>query len=152
MIVQMDVSEPLETRTELEGDACEALSRLWFSRKPVLMELSRELDLFPPQIMVVQTLDQPKPMGEVADFLGCNSSNLTGITDRLEDRGLVQRTLDPDDRRVRLLVLTDEGREARLKVVAALRKPLDTIGRLDDDELATLTRLLDKLDPDLPSD
>ena len=76
----MTAGETLETRRELEGDAWEALSRLWFSRKPVLMELARELDLFPPQIMVIQNLDRPKPMREVAEYLSCNSSNLTGIS------------------------------------------------------------------------
>ena len=48
-------------------------------------------------------------MREVATYLACNSSNLTGITDRLEDRKLVQRTADPNDRRIKLLVLTPEG-------------------------------------------
>jgi len=142
----MTVSEASETRRELEGDAWEALSRLWFSRKPVLMELARELDLFPPQIMVIQTLDEPKPMRQVADFLSCNSSNLTGITDRLEERGLVRRTLDPDDRRVRLLVLTDEGRKVRRRIKDHLRSPSQSMEGLTDEELETLIRLLSKLD------
>ena len=146
MMAQMPVSDSLETRRELEGDAWEALSRLWFSRKPVLMELSRELDLFPPQIMVIQTLDEPKPMRQVAEFLSCNSSNLTGITDRLEERGLVKRTLDPDDRRVRLLVLTDEGRKVQGRIREYLREPSDSMKALEDDELETLIRLLAKLD------
>lgn len=142
----------MKSRPELEGDAWEALSRLWFSRKPVLMELARELDLFPPQIMVIQTLDQPKPMRAVADFLSCNSSNLTGITDRLESRGLVQRTLDPNDRRVRLLVLTDEGREMQSRIREALREPHVTMGSLSDEELTTLTDLLAKLEPETQED
>jgi len=145
-MVQMTVSQSLETRRELEGDAWEALSRLWFSRKPVLMELARELDLFPPQIMVIQSLTEPKPMRQVADFLSCNSSNLTGITDRLEERGLVQRTLDPDDRRVRLLVLTDEGRGVQRRIKDFLREPSDSMEALTDEEVETLIRLLAKLD------
>ena len=143
----MTAGETLETRRELEGDAWEALSRLWFSRKPVLMELARELDLFPPQIMVIQNLDRPKPMREVAEYPSCNSSNLTGITDRLEERGLVKRTLDPDDRRVRLLVLTAKGRKVQGRVNAFLRQPPLSMEALDNEELETLTRLLAKLDP-----
>lgn len=145
-MVQMTAGQALESRRELEGDVWEGLSRLWFSRKPVLMELARELDLFPPQIMVIQTLDEPKPMRQVAEFLSCNSSNLTGITDRLEERGLVKRTLDPDDRRVRLLVLTDEGRKVQDRIRAHLRAPSDAMGSLEDEELETLIRLLAKLD------
>jgi len=146
MIQQMTASDSLDTRRELEGDAWEALSRLWFSRKPVLMELARELDLFPPQIMVIQTLDEPKPMRQVAEFLSCNSSNLTGITDRLEERGLVRRELDPDDRRVRLLVLTDEGRAVQRRIKDFLRAPSESMEGLSDEELRTLIRLLAKLD------
>lgn len=146
MMVQMTISEPLGTRRDLEGDAWEALSHLWFSRKPILMELARELDLFPPQIMVIQTLDEPKPMRQVADFLSCNSSNLTGITDRLEERGLVQRTLDPEDRRVRLLVLTEEGRKVQRRIRDFLREPPASMATLTDEELESLIRLLSKLD------
>lgn len=148
MILQMPVSEAHETRRELEGDLWETFSRIWFSRKSVLMELGRELDLFPPQVMVIQTLDRPKPMREVADFLSCNSSNLTGITDRLEERGLVQRTSDPDDRRVRLLVLTDEGREIQARIKEHLRRPHPSMESLSDEELMTLDRLLTKLESD----
>jgi DNA-binding MarR family transcriptional regulator len=48
-------------------------------------------------------------MGELADVLSCDASNVTGIVDRLESRGLVERQVVPDDRRVKRLVLTDEG-------------------------------------------
>jgi hypothetical protein len=73
-----------KTRSARETRAWQQLGDLWFSQKPVMMAICREFDLFPPQIMVLRTLDRPKPMREVADFLSCNSSNLTGITDRLE--------------------------------------------------------------------
>jgi DNA-binding MarR family transcriptional regulator len=147
MLVQMTISEPLETRNELEGDVWEAMARLWFSRKPVFRELARELDLVPPQIMVIQNLDRPKPMRDVAEHLSCNNSNLTAITDRLEERGLVQRTLDPDDRRVRLLVLTDEGREIQRRVMEFLRQPPVSMDSLSEEELESLIRLLAKMEP-----
>ncbi|MDQ5894424.1 MAG: hypothetical protein QG596_685 [Actinomycetota bacterium] len=146
----MTVSQPLETRRDLEGEAWETLGSLWITQRPVLMELARKLDLFPPQIMVIQSLDQPRPMSQVADFLSCNSSNLTGIADRLESRGLVQRTPDPDDRRVRLLVLTDEGRKVQRKVNKVLRKPPAAMKSLSEDELITLAELLGKLEARIP--
>ena len=57
-------------------------------------------------------------MVALAKFLGCHDSNVTGLVDRLEARGLVERQHDPADRRVKLIALTAEGiafREAALK-------------------------------------
>ncbi|MCB0856504.1 MAG: winged helix-turn-helix transcriptional regulator [Solirubrobacterales bacterium] len=132
-------------RAAAESEAWGRITDLWFGSRQTLMETCRELDLFPPQIMVLRTLDEPKPMREVAGDLACNSSNLTGITDRLEDRDLVRRERDPDDRRVNLLVLTDEGQRLRRRVMKRLDKPVDSMSALSDEELAELTRLLEKI-------
>ena len=74
-------------------------------------ECSAEFDLSPQQAKAFRELRQPLSMGELADRLLCDASNVTGIVDRLEARGLVERQADPDDRRVKRLVLTDAGRE-----------------------------------------
>jgi len=91
-------------------------------------------------------------MRDVAEHLSCNNSNLTAITDRLEERGLVQRTLDPDDRRVRLLVLTDEGREVQRQVMEFLRRPPISMDSLSEEELETLIHLLAKMAPSADED
>ena len=49
-------------------------------------------------------------MRKLAQKLKCEPSNVTGIVDRLEARGLVERRPDPADRRVKLAAATDEGR------------------------------------------
>ena len=133
------------TRGEKETRAWQLLGQLWFSQKPVMMAICREFDLFPPQIMVLRTLDRPKPMREVADYLACKSSNLTGITDRLEDRNLVRRTADPNDRRIKLLVLTPDGEKVRKKVVTRLETPPESLSALSDRDLRDLSRILAKL-------
>ncbi|MEA2828573.1 MAG: MarR family transcriptional regulator, organic hydroperoxide resistance regulator [Actinomycetota bacterium] len=72
---------------------------------------SAEFDFSGQQAKAFHELGEPRSMGELADRLFCDASNVTGIVDRLEARGLVERQADPDDRRVRRLVLTDAGRE-----------------------------------------
>lgn len=136
--------EPGAERTRLaaESQAWSLLGDLWFSQKPLLMEVCRDFDLFPPQIMVLRTLDRPKPMREVAGFLACNSSNLTGITDRLEERQLVQRTADPADRRIKLLVLTPEGQQVRREVLDRLGTPPAAMSDLSDEDVENLNRIL----------
>src|SRR5216117_4526079 len=52
------------------------------------------------------------PLGQLAERLACVKSNVTQLVDRLEADGLVTRSHDRGDRRSRLAVLTDKGREA----------------------------------------
>src|SRR5690348_9705670 len=63
----------------------------------------------------------PTPMRRLAQQLKCEPSNVTGIVDRLESRGLVERRLDPADRRVKLAAATEEG----LDTAQRLRGSLD---------------------------
>lgn len=135
-------------RFEIESEAWQLLGDLWFRQKPVMMSICRDFDLFPPQIMVLRTLDRPRPMREVAGHLACNSSNLTGITDRLEDRKLVERTADPSDRRVKLLVLTPEGEKLREQVLNRLNDPPESMANLSDDDLVQLSAILAKFNGD----
>ncbi len=70
-----------------------------------------EFDLTPALAKALDELEpgQPVPMRELAQRLGCDPSNLTGLIDRLEARGAVQRRPDSNDRRVKALALTEEG-------------------------------------------
>ncbi|GAA0947426.1 MarR family winged helix-turn-helix transcriptional regulator [Pseudonocardia zijingensis] len=89
--------------------------------------------------------DEPPPsMKVMAERLYCNASNLTFITNQLADRGLVERIVDPDNRRSRLLVLTAEGRRVRDELVrTALEKT--PLAVLSDDELRQLSTLLHRV-------
>ena len=56
----------------------------------------------------------------LARTIGFDTSTITGVIDRLESRGMMQRDASPGDRRVRLLTLTDSGRELLLAVQPAV--------------------------------
>ena len=81
-------------------------------------------------------------MGELAKILACDSSNVTGITDRLEERGLVRRTSADHDRRVKLLVLTDEGERMREEITKRLAEPPPEIAALPEADQETLRDIL----------
>jgi DNA-binding MarR family transcriptional regulator len=86
------------------------------------------------------------PLGQLAERLSCVKSNVTQLVDRLEADGLVSRAADPNDRRSRLAVLTDAGREAYAKgrkIQVDAEEAL--FGALTADESATLHTLLAKL-------
>jgi DNA-binding MarR family transcriptional regulator len=52
------------------------------------------------------------PLGQLAERLACVKSNVTQLVDRLEADGFVMRAPDPGDRRSRLAVITEQGRQA----------------------------------------
>ena len=85
-------------------------------------------------------------MRDLAESLGCDASNLTGIADRLERRGLMVRRVDSQDRRIKNLVLTDEGFRVAEAVWAAAASTT-AIVNLPAAVKDTLLRELPKLGP-----
>jgi DNA-binding MarR family transcriptional regulator len=106
-----------------------------------------EFDLSPPQAKALRFLAAtgPAPMREVAASLHCDASNVTGIIDRLEARGLVERRSGPGDRRVKTLVLTDAGRELSARLWARVLDGAPPVARLDEADQQTLVVLLHRL-------
>jgi DNA-binding MarR family transcriptional regulator len=107
------------------------------------------LDLSPMQARALFAAQEPLPMGHLAEALHCDASNVTGIADRLEERGLLARRPDPEDRRRKQLVLTDAGREVAGQLKDRLRQDHPFLA-LDDDELAQLHALLRRLNATTP--
>jgi DNA-binding MarR family transcriptional regulator len=81
-----------------------------------------------------------------ADF-GVSPHSITDIVDGLERLGMAERRPDPDDRRAKLVAITEAG-EASLDVANATRERLLTqiFGALSEEDRATFLRLLDSLD------
>jgi DNA-binding MarR family transcriptional regulator len=117
-----------ETR-RTEEPAAEAWSlmvELSFStNKPRLMAISQEYDLSPMQLHALRALEPglELTMSALAGSLFCDASNVTGIVDRLEDRGLIERRPAAHDRRVKMLAVTDEGARLRQEIVERLSEP-----------------------------
>ena len=94
--------------------------------------MAAELGLPEAQCQVLQLLDPQAPvaMCRIAEALDCDPSNITGIVDRLQARGLVERRSDPRDRRVKKLVLTAHGRDRRKRLLERLDEPPSAIQSL----------------------
>ena len=91
-------------------DAWSTVISLCFSVRDWWSALCEELDLTPSQGMALRSLDRPLPMSTLADALACDASNITGIVDKLESRGLIARRGADHDRRVKMLCVTELGR------------------------------------------
>jgi DNA-binding MarR family transcriptional regulator len=84
------------------------------------------------------------PMSRLADMLDVSLSNASGVVDRLEDRGLVERIRVSDDRRVVLVRATELGRGALLRAEVLKDELVQHIlDRLDDRRLRRLALALD---------
>ena len=84
-------------------------------------------------------------MGRLAQSLACDASNVTGLVDRLESRGLVRRRPSPEDRRVKVLDLTPAGARLRSIVLERMSRPPENLNRLSADEQRALVRILRRL-------
>jgi DNA-binding MarR family transcriptional regulator len=86
------------------------------------------------------------PMSRMAEFLDVSFSNATGIVDRMEERGLVERVRVPDDRRIVLVRIAPGGIKALEETEAVKQDRLQAIlGRLDASQLERLATALDDI-------
>jgi DNA-binding MarR family transcriptional regulator len=97
-----------------------------------------------PQARFILRLFEPTAMKDLAEHLGCDKSNITGIAARLIQRGFVKAKPGPD-RRVKLLELTNAGHDLRTAVQQQVGESSPAMTRLTDTERRTLVRLLNKL-------
>lgn len=103
-----------------------------------------QFGLTAPQARVVVLLHEPQRMQAIAAGAGCEPSHVTGLAEQLEAAGVAQREPDPEDRRARRLTLTPEGMEIRERLVPALLDSAPVISELEDGEVDTLLRLLER--------
>jgi len=121
-----------------------------FRMKQHFTETAGEFDLSPQQAVALQQLDAPRSMGELAECMSFHASNVTGLVDRLEERGLVERQVDPNDRRIKILVLTDAGRDLRQAHVDRLYLDVPLKTMLSPTDRRALRNLLRKVVPENP--
>ncbi|MFD6267934.1 MarR family winged helix-turn-helix transcriptional regulator [Nocardia asteroides] len=87
----------------------------------------------------------PIAMRTMAEYLACDASNVTGIVNRLEKRGLVRREASASDRRVTHLVITPEGERVTDAIRAKMHITHDGLNRLDEADRDRLKELLERV-------
>jgi DNA-binding MarR family transcriptional regulator len=95
-------------------------------------QAAAEVGLSPVSALTLVRLDPDLPISqrELAGRLRCSPSTVVDPADRLEERGLILRQVHPADRRVKVLVVTDEGRRVREGLVAGMFEPPPALMRL----------------------
>ena len=133
-----------------EPDACRAwqlLMKFFFAQRGHLPSSGAEFDLSPIQCHVLHLIEpgRPLPMSRLADTLSCDASNVTGLVDRLESRGLVRRQPSVEDRRVKVLQLTPAGSRLRRQLLRQMAGRSLPLAKLSLEERRTLVRILEAL-------
>lgn len=131
--------------TPAAAEAWRLMSALLQANRGRFFAACTEVELSPPQVMALRSLrpGDPMPMSDLAGLMHCDASNVTGIVDRLEDRGLVARRPGTQDRRVKYLLLTDAGLTVRGRLEERLGQapePLLSLSPADQRQLAALLR------------
>ena len=125
-------------------EAWELLWRVMQANKPRFTALAQEMGLAPMQLHALRLIEPGDgvPMSSLAGKLFCDASNVTGIADRLEARGLVQRQSAEGDRRVKALTITPAGMKLREQVMELMNQPPDAVAALTEADQRALRDIL----------
>src|SRR6476660_5507137 len=152
MNMNLATQTPLASATRLPQELVESttflLKRLGFAAKDRTLAAYEETGLHPYHHAVLLVLDEgaPETQGAIADALGYDRGQLVGLLDELEERELVERRRDANDRRRHLVSLTPDGKRTLRRLRAISRQTEDDfLAPLSDEERATLHALLLRL-------
>lgn len=88
----------------------------------------------------------------LAKSMGVTVATVSSVANTMEKRGLLQRSIDPNDRRLVLLSLTDDGKNVMEELFPDFnRKESEIVSGLDERELACLTKMLRKINKNILS-
>jgi DNA-binding MarR family transcriptional regulator len=126
-IYKFKYNVPIMKMNFADNSYCRLLTLL-LQAKHNLMRITEEHGLKPMQAHLLSYLsaDEPASMRQLSGALMCDASNITGIVDRLETQGLITRTEDPADRRVKMIALTAAGAERRDALITELSESLQS--------------------------
>jgi len=126
------------------SEAWALMHELFHASRRRFLAIASEFELSPPQVRALGVLEpgRPVPMSDLAEALHCDNSNVTGIVDRLEDRGLVERRSATHDRRVKMLVVTERGAEVRERLAERLEEAPPPLAGLSPDDQRTLRDIM----------
>jgi DNA-binding MarR family transcriptional regulator len=125
--------------------ATEVLFELILAHKRLFHAIAKANGLSPQQAATITHLEpgEGMPMNALAELLMCDASNVTGIIDKLEARGLAKRE-QGEDRRVKVLTLTEAGIALRNTMRARVMQPPTWLLNLSREDQVQLNAILQR--------
>ena len=144
-VSEISAPSPARLPKELLANGAFLLARIGFSFKAKALEEVETAGFSLYDYSVLATLaEQPREtQATIADALGVDRSQLVGVLDSLEERGLIERQRDPSDRRRHMVSLTAEGRRQLVQIRSIVKRLEEQfLAPLAADDRETLHRLL----------
>jgi DNA-binding MarR family transcriptional regulator len=145
--MSIDVRGPGEAEADASAvnrDILDTLSGLVKQVGGIAQGIATEFGIAPHDLLAMFKLDGVLSMKELAQQMGCDASFITTVADTLERRGFVRREPSQRDRRVKNLVLTEEGVAAKERLMGELAAKMPWSYALDDTERRCFLTLLRK--------
>jgi DNA-binding MarR family transcriptional regulator len=117
-------------------------------QKKILIDIGLQYELTPMQTLTLLLLEKPQPMHFLTTSFCCDASNVTGIVDGLQHKELVHRFESPEDRRIRMVELSEHGLKLRGTLLSHLidkTNPNPIFTKLNAEELKVFFQLVDKV-------
>jgi len=127
-----------------------SLLEFLLTAKQHLVAIGAEYDLSSVQAITLLLLDEqtPRPMKNLCMLFHCDASNVTGIVDGLEQKGLVERQSDPKDRRIKTIQLCPAGKKLQQRILEQFARDNGFLfDPLTDSEAEQFVRIVEKLAP-----
>jgi DNA-binding MarR family transcriptional regulator len=98
---------------EVISEILQSLRRIFKAIQDYSQDVVTSFGITGPQLWALKTIFQHGglPLGELSKAMLLHRSTVTGVVDRLEAKGYVERDRDPDDRRVIKVILTPAGQD-----------------------------------------
>ena len=125
----------------------DSLVQLSFLIQAVLLRIGTARDVSIIQIRLLGVLRDREPgMMELAKFLNLDKSSVSGLVDRAERRGLVQRTTIPEDGRAIRVTVTASGRELISEATAEIEGEINKlVAGLSDSDRKQFTEIASRI-------
>ena len=140
-----------EQDEQLKSEIWKALYEFFLDEHERHLESIADLGVSPGDLKALLRLvpGRREPMRALADMWRCDASTVTWIVDRLEKQGLVERQAHETDRRVKVVVLSQRGRQLRTQLSDRFYQPPAALSELSHPDLKTLHRLSTQLRPEV---
>jgi DNA-binding MarR family transcriptional regulator len=138
------LGKPEADASAVNRDILDTLTGLVKQVGGIAQGIATEFGIAPHDLLAMFKLEGVLSMKELAQHMGCDASFITTVADTLERRGFVRREPSQRDRRVKNLVLTEEGVAAKERLMGELAAKMPWSYALDDTERRCFLTLLRK--------